>query len=263
MFYIAFKTLYLSAYLVNKQTNDISWITQVLRNLNLISKDANYVVNPEQVFYLLIFMMIIFVTYTLFTLFLDAWFSSDESTQEQEPLLFDRNFYKHDNALLTKELNKTNNLVIAIDDVSLFLNIDLLSICSESHFILLSDDIIERFQHAIEIVKSPEMKARYEEILSELVDNPEIRGKIIYYQGSEKVINQYFLDQTYPPDKFLAACISAAKDDGFTIKVVSRNEAIVYKAKQLGFSTFKLSSVLDENKEVNVWKTEENHGIVH
>lgn len=263
MFYIAFKSLYLSAYLVNTDKTELSWLTTALRNLNLISGEATYVVNPKQVMYLLSFMIVIFVAYTLFTLFLDTWFRVDESNEQAEPVLFDRNFYKKDNAILSEELNKTNNLVIAIDDVSLFLNSDLLKICSESHFILLSDDIIERFQHATEIVKSPEMKERYEEILHALLDNPEVRGKVIYYHGSEKVINQYYLDQTYPPDKFLAACISAAHDDGFSIKVVSRNEAIVYKAKQLGFSTFKLSSLLDEHKEVNVWKTEEEHGIVH
>lgn len=266
MFYITFKLLYLEAYIPVTETTERSWLTEALQNLNLISNQATHIANPIMVNYILLLVVAVFLTYTVFTLLIDEWFAikpNKTPTQHTHTVLFDRTFYVQDNALLDKELQQKQNIVVAIDDVSLFLNVDLLEICSKNHFVLLCDDILERFQHAMEIVKSSEMRERYEEIITQLTENLNVRSKVIYYKCSDDIARQYYLDQSYAVDKFLASCISAAKDDALTIKIVSRNDAIISKAKQLGFSTFKLSSMIDESKEVNVWETEENRGIVH
>jgi|GEM_PF-4807287 len=263
MFYVAYKLLYLQPYLANNEVTETSWLTEALRNLNLISSEASYIANPKMVDYIILLSVTVFLAYASFSLLMEAWFAPAKTEINEASVLFNQNLYKHDNALLIKELEDTQNLVIAIDDVSLFLNIDLLEICSKRHFILLCDDVIERYQHATEVVKSTMMRERYEQILYQLTENTDIRAKIIYYSGSDEVVRQYYLDKSYAADKFLASCISAAKEEHFNIKVVSRNEAIIYKSKQLGFSTFQLSSLIEENKEVNVWETEENRGIVH
>lgn len=263
MFYIAFKILYLEAYIPASEITHLSWLTELLRDVKLISADAAFVANPAFVNYMLILLATVFLAYTLFSLCLEEWFKASEDEEQEHVKLFDRHFYDHDNAIIDKELEETQNLVIAIDDVSLFLNVDLLEICSKRHFILLCDDIVERFQHAIELVKSDEMRERYEQIISLLTENTAIRSKVIYYRGSDEVVREYYLDKSYAVDKFLASCITAAKEDQFNIKVISRNEAIIYKSKQLGFLTYRLTSMLDNQKEVNVWETEENRGIVH
>src|SRR5690606_26450795 len=138
------------------------------------------------------------------------WFSLEEKEKNDEPFLFSGKLYKKDNAILAKELEQAENLVIAIDDVTLFLNTELLQLCSKRHFILLCDDVVERYQQAIDLVKSNIMRQRYEDLLFQLTENTDIRAKIIFYKGSNSVIRDYYLDQSYTADKFLASCITAA-----------------------------------------------------
>lgn len=263
MFYEAFRLLYLKAYIPADDVTP-SWLTTILRQIGLISEQAAFMANPEMVNHILILLVSIFLSYAVFTLFLDAWFSIEEKEKHNEPFLFSGKLYKKDNAILAKELEQAENLVIAIDDVTLFLNTELLQLCSKRHFILLCDDVVERYQQAIELVKSNIMRQRYEDLLFQLTENTDIRAKILFYRGSNAVIRDYYLDQSYTADKFLASCITAAEEENFKIKVVSRNEAIINKSKQLGFLTYQLTSLIDEEaKEVNVWETEENRGIVH